>query len=70
MTDFALSRMNNLPVTIACLGLLYSKRDGLIGQDRDAESGQLNLIDLSLLPLTPIMVIEMYNILYDLYNIC
>lgn len=58
MTDFALSRMQELPVTIASLGLLYDKRDGLIGQRRSANNNEasLNLIDLSLLPLTPIMV--------------
>lgn len=66
MTDFALSHMNNLPVSIASLGLLYSKRDGLIGQHRDEESGQLNLIDLSLLPLTPIMV-YLYIIVNSIY---
>ena len=51
MLDYALSRMDSLPVTIATLGLLYCKTDGLVGQ---AGSG-LNLIDLSLLPLTPIL---------------
>jgi len=55
MTDFALSHLNSLSVSIACLGLLYSRTDGLIGQDRSDEAGVLNLIDLSLLPLTPIM---------------
>eukprot|EP01034_Spumella_vulgaris_P034970 gene34970-43122_t len=53
MTDFALSRLDNLPVSIACLGLLYNRKDGMVGQD-SSKSG-LNLIDLSLLPLTPIM---------------
>lgn len=56
MTDFALSHLNSLAVSIACLGLLYTRADGLIGQDRSDETGVLNLIDLSLLPLTPIMV--------------
>ena len=52
MADFALSRLQHLPVTVACLGLLYCKTDGLVGQD--GKKG-LNLIDLSLLPLTPIL---------------
>eukprot|EP00981_Chlorochromonas_danica_P009367 scaffold2636_cov176-Ochromonas_danica.AAC.21 len=54
MMDYALARCKHLPVTIACLGLLYSKIDGTIGQSRGGDS-RLNLIDLSLLPLTPIM---------------
>lgn len=63
MTDFALSRMQDLPVTIASLGLLYDKRDGLIGQRRSVGNNEasLNLIDLSLLPLTPIMVGDDYS---------
>lgn len=57
MTDFALAHMTDLPVTIASLGLLYDKSDGLIGQVRgNKNEATLNLIDLSLLPLTPIMV--------------
>lgn len=55
MADFALAHMQELPVSIPCLGLLYDKKDGLIGQTRDNDAS-LNLIDLSLLPLTPIMV--------------
>lgn len=51
MFDFALGRIDNLPATIAFLGLLYCKTDGLVGQS----GGKLNLIDLSLLPLTPVM---------------
>jgi len=54
MCDYALARAKTMPVSIACLGLLYSKEDGLIGQARGIE-GHLNLIDLALLPLTPIM---------------
>jgi hypothetical protein len=46
-----------MPVSIACLGLLYSKADGLIGQERK-EGGKINMIDLALLPLTPIMVMN------------
>lgn len=56
MADFALTHMKGgLPVSIACLGLLYCKTDGIIGQARERGS-MVNLIDLSLLPLTPIMV--------------
>lgn len=55
MLDFSLSHMQDLNVSIAVLGLLYSRRDGLIGQKRS--DATLNLIDLSLLPLTPIMVL-------------
>eukprot|EP01041_Mallomonas_annulata_P011395 gene11395-23843_t len=51
MADFALCTMEGLPVTIACLGLLYCKNDGVVGQD----GLQLNLVDLALLPLTPIL---------------
>ena len=46
------SRMERIPVTIAVLGLLYCKTDVTVGQD--LKKG-LNLIDLSLLPLTPIL---------------
>lgn len=53
MADFALSRMSSLPVTIACLGVLYSKITKGVGQDFGSD--KLNLTDLSLLPLTPIM---------------
>ena len=44
--------MERIPVTIAVLGLLYCKTDVTVGQD--LKKG-LNLIDLSLLPLTPIL---------------
>lgn len=54
MMDFALSRCKEMPVSVACLGLLYSKTDGNVGQERKNNS-RLNMIDLSLLPLTPIM---------------
>jgi len=53
MADFALSKYTDMPVTIASLGLLYCKTDGIVGQTR--KSGKINLIDLSLLPLTPIL---------------
>jgi hypothetical protein len=49
--DHALASMTNLPVTIACLGLLYCETDGIVGQMGD----KLNLVDLAMLPLTPIM---------------
>ena len=42
-----------LPVSICCLGLLYCRTDGIVGQTR--QSGEINLIDLSLLPLTPVL---------------
>lgn len=51
MADFALAAMADLPVSIACLGLLYCKNDGVVGQ----YGHKLNLVDLSILPLTPIM---------------
>jgi len=54
MADFALSRMNNLPITICCLGLLYCRVAGGVGQDISSER-TLNLTDLSLLPMTPIL---------------
>lgn len=53
MADFALSRIKTMPVTIACLGLLYCKVARGAGQDHGA--GKLNLTDLSLLPLTPVL---------------
>jgi hypothetical protein len=55
MADYALARSKKLPVSICCLGLIYSQEDGLIGQERKSDS-LVNLIDLALLPLTPIMV--------------
>ena len=51
MADSALSRMDGLPVSIASLGLLYCKNDGVVGQDGKG----LNLIDIAMLPLTPIV---------------
>jgi hypothetical protein len=54
MSDYALSRLVDLPVTIACLGLQYCKTDGIIGQKYGRD--KLNMIDLALLPLTPVMV--------------
>ncbi len=77
MCDYALSRLaisdnadgsHGLNVTICRLGLLYSRRDSCLGQEREDESSfsakrsrglpggsSLNLADLSLLPLTPIL---------------
>lgn len=55
MMDYALSRCTEMPVSVACLGLLYCKNDGIIGQERNRGS-RINMIDLALLPLTPIMV--------------
>ncbi len=54
MADYALVR-TKVPITVACLGLLYSKDDATIGQERSGQN-LINLIDLALLPLTPIMV--------------
>eukprot|EP01038_Epipyxis_sp_PR26KG_P005317 gene5317-7381_t len=51
MADFALSQFTDMNVTIAVLGLLYCKLDGKVGQAGEG----LNLIDLALLPLTPIL---------------
>jgi hypothetical protein len=51
MCDYALANMNTIPVTICLFSLLYSKRDGLVGQ----LGSDLNLADLCRLPLTPIM---------------
>ena len=53
MADFCMSNLQSLPVTIALLGLLYSKEDGLVGQ----AGSNLNLVDLCKLPVTPIMVL-------------
>jgi len=53
MADFALSAIGpDLPVTIACLGLMYCKEDGVVGQ----HGASLNLVDLAMLPITPILV--------------
>ena len=51
MADFSLSRLTSLRSSVVVLGLLYSKRLGVVGQD----SKGINLIDLSVLPLTPIL---------------
>lgn len=60
MTDHALSRLTSMPVSIACLGILYNKEDFSIGQDSKERGGggnahTLNLKDLAILPLTPIL---------------
>ncbi|CAL6356973.1 unnamed protein product [Bathycoccus prasinos] len=51
MTDYSLARLEKLPVSITSLGLLYSSKSGAVGQRGDL----LNMTDLTLLPLTPIM---------------
>ena len=51
MTDYSLARLEKLPVSITSLGLLYSSKSGAVGQRGD----MLNMTDLTLLPLTPIM---------------
>jgi hypothetical protein len=58
MADYALVR-TKVPISVACLGLLYSKDDVVIGQGRG--DNLINLIDLALLPLTPIMVRESFS---------
>ena len=61
MADFALSAITDLPVSIACLGLLYCNNDGVVGQS----GTKLNLVDLSVLPLTPIMVGSLIHIIIN-----
>ena len=51
MADYSLARLERLPVSVCTLGLLYCKRDGVVGQRGDT----LNMVDLALLPITPIM---------------
>jgi len=51
MADFSLARLEKLPVSIFTLGLLYCKNQRILGQRGD----NLNLADLTMLPLTPIM---------------
>lgn len=65
MIDYSLRILANehMAVTVACLGLLYSKADGNIGQEHSI-SGGINLIDLTLLPLTPIMVYMLHPTYY------
>jgi nucleoside-diphosphate-sugar epimerase len=50
MADFALSQMHGLPVSIACIGVVYCTKTGSVGQ-----STGFNLVDLARLPLTPIL---------------
>jgi len=61
MADFSLANMQRLPASIVLLGLLYSKDDGLIGQQGSA----LNLADLVKFPLTPIMVV--FSFLHSIF---
>mmetsp|Transcript_44153 Transcript_44153/g.84372 ORF Transcript_44153/g.84372 Transcript_44153/m.84372 type:complete len:473 (+) Transcript_44153:222-1640(+) len=51
MADFSLSRLEKLPVSVLVLGLLYCGDQRIVGQRGDT----LNLVDFTLLPLTPIM---------------
>ena len=51
MADYSLARLERLPVSVCTLGLLYCKRSGVVGQKGDT----LNMVDLALLPITPIM---------------
>ena len=51
MADYSLARLERLPVSVCTLGLLYCKNSGVVGQRGDV----LNMVDLALLPITPIM---------------
>ena len=51
MADYSLARLERLPVSVMTLGLLYCKNSGVVGQKGDT----LNMVDLALLPITPIM---------------
>lgn len=51
MADYSLARLERLPVSVCTLGLLYCKNSGVVGQKGDT----LNMVDLALLPITPIM---------------
>ena len=51
MADYSLARLEKLPVSVFTLGLLYCKTQGVVGQRGDT----LNMVDLTLLPITPIM---------------
>jgi len=51
MCDYALSRLGGLPVSVFVVGMLYCKEQGVVGQRGD----NLNMVDLTLLPFTPIM---------------
>jgi len=51
MADYSLARLEKLPVSVFTLGLLYCKAQGVVGQRGDT----LNMVDLTLLPITPIM---------------
>ncbi len=52
MADFHISNLN-IPTTILCLSLLYCKHKSAVGQE--IRNDKLNLMDLALLPLTPIL---------------
>lgn len=49
MCDFSLKSMHELPVTVVTLGLLYCKTDKVMGQ------ALLNVMDLALLPYSPVI---------------
>ena len=51
MCDYSLSRLESLPVSVFIVGMLYCKEHGVVGQRGD----NLNMVDLTLLPITPIM---------------
>jgi len=51
MADYSLARLPRLPVSVFTLGLLYCRNSGVVGQKGDT----LNMVDLALLPITPIM---------------
>ena len=51
MADYSLARLERLPVSVFTLGLLYCKTQGVVGQG----GNNLNMVDLTLLPITPIM---------------
>ena len=48
---YSLARLEKLPVSVFTLGLLYCKEQGVVGQS----GNNLNMVDLTLLPITPIM---------------
>ena len=50
MADYSLARLERLPVSVCTLGLLYCKNSGVVGNEET-----LNMVDLALLPITPIM---------------
>mmetsp|Transcript_2560 Transcript_2560/g.9339 ORF Transcript_2560/g.9339 Transcript_2560/m.9339 type:complete len:160 (-) Transcript_2560:978-1457(-) len=51
MCDFTLARMPKLPVSLLITGLLYCRDARVVGQAGEV----MNLVDLALLPVTPVM---------------